>query len=112
MGLSVVPAASTFAEDMSRGQVVVESDVAGPPFQAAFDELQSPEARTLAIRYAVSKGMSSPRLNGANSSTFPVNDQFTPLEQVRGDDGKQPPLTDPRMKPHRYRVRVPLLAAL
>lgn len=106
--LQVVEDASTFTPDRSRGVVVVESDVDGPPFNDAFYELDSQDARHLAQGYAAQMGIAPAYLNGNVLGPYPVNAEGLSLEHVRGPQGQPLPAQHPRMQVKRYRVDVPV----
>src|SRR4051812_18420089 len=106
--LRVVEDACNFTPDKSRGLVVVESDESGPPFHAAFHELDSQDTRTLAKSYAGERGMGTAWINGNVIGPYPVNFGGLSLEHARGPQGQPLPQTHPRMQPRAYRVDVPL----
>jgi hypothetical protein len=112
--LRVVEDACNFTPDKSRGLVVVESDESGPPFHAAFHELDSQDTRNLAQSYAGEKGMGTAWINGNVIGPYPVNFGG---RVVRGEPPRAPqppplPQTHPRMQPRAYRVDVPLARPL
>lgn len=112
MALQIVEAACRFEPDMSRGLVVIESDQGSGHFQQAFFELESQDARHLALGYAARAGMGDTRINGNLSGIYPINSEGLSLELVR-DEKQQPlPQTHARMQPHRYRVDVPVTRRL
>lgn len=106
--LQVIPEASQFHPDGSRGTVVIESTAPGPPFTEAFQELEGQQAVALAQQYAVTQGCSPAYLNGNKIGPYPVNAQGLSLELVRGDKGEALPQQHPKMQPARYRVDVPV----
>lgn len=106
--LQVIPEASLFHPDGSRGTVVIESDQGGPPFTDAFQELESQGAVQLAQQYATSQGCAPAYLNGNKIGPYPVNNDGLSLEQVRGPKGEALPQQHPKMQPFRYRVDVPV----
>jgi hypothetical protein len=108
MALNVVEPRCDFTPGMERGNVVVESDVEGPYFQNAFDELNDPSARTLAQQYAAQRGCAPAWLNGNIVGPYPVNREGLPLDEVKGPNGQALPQTHPRMQPHRYQITVPV----
>lgn len=110
--LTIVPGACAFAPDMSRGTVVVESDLAAPDFPRAFDELNDPSCRAMALQYATRQGMDGARLNGTPIGPYPVNSEGLSLELVRDERGQSLPQTDPEMQPARYRVDVAVARSL
>lgn len=111
--LRVIEAESVAAPDGSRAKVVVESDLGGPPFQGAFDELkEGMAARVAAMGWAVSKGVAPAHMNGNVIGPYPVNAEGLPLERVRGPAGEPLPMAHARMQPWRYRVDVPLARPL
>jgi hypothetical protein len=106
--LRVVEKESTFLLDNSKANIVVESDETGPPFQKAFDELSSIEARTIAQSYAMERGIISATVNGNVIGPYPVNSRGVPLDKVLDRSGKVPPPDSPEMQPEHYRVEVPV----
>jgi hypothetical protein len=106
--MRVVESATEFDEDLRTGTVVIESNCSGPPFQEAFDELQSQRARDMAIAYAQQAGMSPARINAATVNPYPVNEEGLSLDEIKDAKGKPLPATDPRMAVKRYRVSVPV----
>jgi hypothetical protein len=110
--LLVVESACQFAPDRSKGVVVIESDCSGPPFTAAFTELDSAEARRLAIVYAQSAGVVPPRINGNVIGPYPVNSEGMSFENIHDEQGQPLPAGHPRMQPKRYRIDVPVCASL
>src|SRR3954469_14600933 len=87
MALGVVEDRCEFSGDMRAGKIVVESAYENTPenFQKAFHELQEgAAARQLAIQYAATQGMASPRINGNVVGPYAVNAEGVPLEEVRG----------------------------
>lgn len=109
--LHVVESASKFSDDYGQGAITVESDIR-EPLSLAIEELQTIEARNLAIRYAASKGVSDPRVNGNTSSAYPVNVEGVPLEEVKDESGLALPAHHPKMQPSRYRVDIPICKRL
>lgn len=103
-----------FEDDLSRGIVVLEStcEKTRGNFSAAFAELDSQDARAKALGHAAQSGVGDPRVNGSPTAPYPVNKEGVPLELVKDKDGNTPPLTDPRMAVHRYRVDVPVTRRL
>lgn len=108
MAMGVVESACEFSPDISRGVVVVESDAEQGEFSRAFDELNSLDARNMAIGYAAVRGMGSARINGNLIGPYPVNSEGLPLDSVRDEKGQSLPQTHPRMQPARYRLAVPV----
>ena len=109
MALKIVTEACTFAADRSSGRIVVESDVAQAPFNAAFDELSGSEATTLALNYASQMGCAPAHLNGNRVGPYAVNTKGIPLEDVRDPETRQPyPPQHPEVQPARYRVDIPV----
>lgn len=106
--LSIIPEVCEFLPDRSRGVIVIESDIGGPPFNAAFDELKGTDAITMAQGYASSNGLGVAYLNGNVEGPYPVNSEGLSLEHVRDGQGKSLPAQHPRMQPARYRVSVPV----
>lgn len=106
--LQVIVEASKIAPDGSRGTVVVESDQEGPPFTAAFHELEGADVVALAQQYAATKGCTPAYLNGNKGSIYPVNAEGQSLEHVRDGNGHALPQQHPRMQPKRYRVDIPV----
>lgn len=104
--VSVVESACQFMPDLSRGTVVLESDVEGPDFSSAFDELGALEARGMAQAYAASRGCAPAYINGNVVGPYPVNSQGLPLDEVRGQKSEVLPQQHPRMQPARYRLEV------
>lgn len=108
MSIGVVMDACTFSDDFSSGTVVIESNETRD-FAKAFAELsEGAAARNMASRYATTKGMSSVRLNGNTVGPYPVNAEGVSLEELRDEGHKPIPQSDPRMKPVRYRIDVPV----
>jgi len=107
--LKVVPDKSTFAPDMSRATVVIESN--NRNFAQAIETLQSMAARKLAISFATSKGMPYAAISGVNHP-YPVNSEGLVLSDVRDEHGNTLPFTDPRMKPAAYRVDIVVMRGL
>ena len=99
--LHPVEAACHFAPDMSHGTIVVESDLA--EFPRAIDEVNSTEARNLAITAAAQRGMADPRINGNPSGAYPVNSEGCSLYQLRDERGQSLPPQHPKMQIARYR---------
>jgi hypothetical protein len=99
-------------DDRSAGKIVVESDCTGPPYQAAFTELDTLDARKLAQGYAASVGIAPAHINGNVQGPYPVNSAGTPLEDVRGDKGQTLPPQHPLMQPKSYRIDVPVCRPL
>ncbi len=106
--LNVVKETSSFLPDLSKGTVTIESSCVGPPFHAAFEELNGMDAVNLAQRFAAANNMTRAFLNGNKSGPYPVNAAGVPLENVRGPNGEALPATHPDMQPARYRLDVPL----
>jgi len=94
------------------GVVVVESDCDGPPFTAAFAELEGPEAVRLAQSYAARFGCAPSAVNGNRVGPYPVNSAGVPIEDVRDPDGNPLPVQHPLMQPYRYRVDIRLVGRL
>lgn len=112
MGLHVVGDACKFNDDMGQGVVVIENDRVSD-FGIAIEELGMIDARNMAIRYAASKGMGDPRINGNLSGAYPVNNEGLSLDQVHNrDGGGSLPAQHPRMQPSRYRIDVPVTRRL
>lgn len=105
----IVPAACQFQPDRSRGVVVLESDVEGPDFSQAFEELSSTATRTMALGYAAQQGVAPAHINGNTIGPYPINSEGYSLDQVHGPKGEPLPQTDPRMQPARYRFEVPVV---
>jgi hypothetical protein len=106
--IKVVEQACVFQPDMSKGTVVLESDVEGPNFSQAFDELNGMDARSIAQAFAASKGCAPAYLNGNVVGPYPINSQGFPLDMVRSENGQPLPQTHPLMQPARYRLEVPV----
>ena len=106
--MRVIDEASQFSPDGSRGMVVIESDEGGPPFTAAFTELEGMTAVAMAQQYATGRGCSPACLNGNKIGPYPVNAEGVNLELVRGDKGEALPQQHPRMQVARYRLDVPV----
>jgi hypothetical protein len=106
--------ASRFESDLSRGIVVLRSDcpMKHGGFAEAHYELDSAEAKRIAVGFANSLGMGDARVNGMTTAIYPVTAAGVPLEYVRGDDGQPLPLTHPKMKVDHYRVEVPVTRRL
>ncbi len=111
MALTVIEDACKFTEDGGQGVVCIQSDRASQ-FNIAIEELQAVESRNLAVRYAASRGMGDPRINGNIGYPYPVNSRGVSLEQVRDESGKSLPPQHPEMQPARYRVDVPVTRRL
>jgi len=110
--LQVVEAASKFAQDMSSGQIIIESDITSH-FATAIEELKSTEARNLATGYAASKGCPDPRINGMVPEPYPINSEGYALDEVRDEkSGEALPPQHPRMQVARYRTVVPVCRKL
>lgn len=110
--LEIKPDACSFEPDRSRGTVVIESDLTGPPFNAAFDELTGNGTVQMAQQFATQMGCAPAYLNGNKIGPYPVNAEGLPLEEVKGQDGKPLPQTHPRMQPAKYRVDVPIARSI
>ena len=109
--LQVVESASTFANDLSHGVIVVESTEKSA-FNLAIDALSTAEARVLALGYAASRGVADPRINGSPSSAYPVNHEGLALEMVKDASGQTLPADHPRMQPACYRIDIPVTRRL
>lgn len=105
--LSVVTGACTLRPDLSSGIIVIESDF-GDPFQRAHDELNGPQAKTMAISYASQAGVDGPRMSGNVRGPYPVNDAGVPLDEVVPFGHESLPMTDKKMQVARFRVDVPV----
>lgn len=105
---------SRFAEDRSRGIIVVRSDLPlkNGSFNDAWAELDSAEARHRALGFANQMGVADARINGMASAPYAVNAEGLPLEQVRDEKGSALPLTHPRMRIDHYRVDLPVTRRL
>jgi len=112
MSLNVVENACTFTGDRSRGVVVIESDAPGPPFTESFHELDSTDARNLALQFSAGCGLAPPRINGNVIGPYPINGEGLSLEHVKDGQGQPLPPQHPRMQVARYRIDVPVAAAL
>lgn len=112
--LNIVVAACDFADDRSRGTVVVESDLGpkGGNFQEAFSELESQGTVQMAQAYAAQCGCAPARINGNKIGPYPVNSEGLSLENVKDSGGRNLPPQHPRMQPLRYRVDVPVCRPL
>jgi hypothetical protein len=110
--LSIIEDATTIEPNLLKGNIVVESDKSGPPFNAAFDELNETTAIVFAQNYAAQCGISPAYVNGSKIGPYPVNSEGVPLEQVTGPDKKPLKPTHPLMQPHRYRIEVPVARPL
>lgn len=108
MALQVVEAACEFSPGLDRAEIVIESTYGQGEFPKAFDELNSVDARNLALSYGASRGMGSTRINGNTVGPYPVNGDGVPLDEVRDGEGKALPQTHPKMQPGRYRLTVPV----
>lgn len=112
MALSIIvgpnagPDSTTFLPDLHQGTVIVESNAPGPPFQKAWDELQSTQARTYALQYASQVGCSPALQNGNIVGPYPVNRAGVPLDQVMGQNNEPLPADHPDMQVGRYRVAI------
>lgn len=106
MALSVVESACQFASALDRGVITIESDLTGPPFSNAFEELQSQAAKDLALSYATQRGVVPAFLNSMTVQPYPVNSDGLSMEQVRGPGNEPLPQNHPKMQPARYRVDV------
>src|ERR1017187_6159737 len=67
--LHVSEALSKFAPDASSAVIVVESG--NPDFGLAIEELKSIRCRNLALRFAASRGMGEPAINGITVPVYP-----------------------------------------
>lgn len=103
MAFKVIPEASNCLRDLSKIDVCLESDVSRPPFNAAFDELNSSEAKTYAQAYANQVGVNPAVLDPNSEAPFPVNVEGIPLDAIRDGQNQPLPMTDPRMQVARYR---------
>ena len=110
MALKIIDTACEFLPDRSKGRIVVESDIDGPPYEKAFAELMDLSARTYALNCASQLGCNPACLNGNTEGPYPVNSQGLSLDKVRGPDGKSLPPQHPLMQPRRYRIDVPVAA--
>jgi len=106
--LQIVEKACKFEADRSRGLIVVESDLSGPPFTEAFHELEGMGVVSLAQSFACSVGCAPAYLNGNKIGPYAVNSQGLSLDQVRDKDGNALPQTHPLMQPARYRMDIPV----
>lgn len=92
MALSVIEAGTE--HNGTAGVVILESDIAGPPFTNAFAELGGGAARNMAIEVAAKAGLADPRCNGMNQAPYATDE--------KGDT-----ISDPiKQKIHRYRVDI------
>lgn len=107
MGLHVVDKACQFAEDNTKGTIVVESDIVHD-FSLAIGELQSVAARNQALGHAARSGISDPRINGNVGSYYPINQEGLSLEDVKDEQGRPIPPAHPRMRIARYRIDIPV----
>lgn len=116
MSLRVVSEASRATGDRQKAQIVVESTIEQKDgtFNAAWDELNSPEARAVAQQFGATLGMGTPHINGNVIGPYPVNSDGVPLDDVKREDehGQPLPPHSPQFQPHRYRVTVPLCVPL
>ena len=112
MPLAVIEKACSFAPDLSKGEVVIESDYGQENFASAFEELTSPDAVRLALTYAKTRGVDSPRLNGSTYGPYPVNSEGKPLDAVFDEKGEPYPMTHEKMIPRRYQITVPVCRPL
>lgn len=108
MALHVIEQYSTFSPDMSRGSVIIESDL-GPPFERAFQELDGVAPVYLAQSYAASKGCAPAYINGSRIGPYPVNADGQPLDAVRDKDNHPLPAEHPKMQPARYQLEIPVV---
>lgn len=108
MALQVVEKACQFEPDRSRGTIVIESDLGGPPFTDAFQELDGAPSVQLAQQYACAMGCAPAYLNGNKIGPYPVNSEGLSLENVRDEKGQPLHQAHPRMQPDRYRVDIPV----
>lgn len=109
--LHVVTPACAINEDQSGGTIVLESDITSS-YPQAIEELQSTEARRVALGYAAQIGIPDPRINGMPSSPYPINAEGYMLSDVLGEDGKPLPPQHPRMQIARYRADIPITRKL
>lgn len=106
--LQIIADACKFEPDMSKGIVVIESTLGGPPYNDAHDELNAKDAISLAQQYASQLGMAPAWLNGNKQGPYAVNAEGIPLGDVRGPKGEQLDPKHPRMQPAKYRTDIPL----
>jgi hypothetical protein len=104
--LSVIEDATNIDHGRKNGFITLESSCTGPPYQAAFDELNGPGAKEFAIKAANDRGLPGARINGLGESPFPVNRQGKGFDAISQD--LPPEHTDRQV--HRYRIRVPVMA--
>ena len=109
--LHVVEPACQQAPDNSAYTVVLESDRVDH-FPTAIEELQSSEAKHLAIGHAAKSGCSNPCLTmsvNASQSAYAINSEGLLLDQVRGEHGEELPPLHPRKQVARYRIDIPIV---
>lgn len=97
---------STIEPDGIKGEIHVRSTETGPPFDKAFDELKSPQARTYALQYAESAGCHNALLNDNVEGPYAVNEDGFRLDEVRDSEGKAYPIRHPKMQPKWYQISV------
>lgn len=110
MPVVVLEAECAFSADNAKATIVVEHE--GTDFPRAIEELGSTASRNLAISYASAAGVGDARLNGNIEGPYAVNEEGTPLEEVKGPGGKPYPPQHPKMQPYRYRANVPVCRKL
>jgi len=111
MGLHIVEQGSRFAPDNGSGIVMLESDITDH-FPNAIEELQSTEAKNLAVQFASQRGVADPRLNGMSPGVYPINAEGVSLDQVAGEDGQALHPAHPRMQVARYRADISITRKL
>jgi hypothetical protein len=99
MALYVVEDSCVIDKELRNGKIVVESDQKSG--SDALAELDSQEARQLALSYAVSKGVSGASINGIGRSYAATKEG----SEITPDDARAtPPKTV-----HRYRTEIPVI---
>jgi hypothetical protein len=79
------------------GNITVESDEDN--FGKAIEELQSPDARKLAMSEAAKQGLGQSSVNGLATPAYPVDEKGNLIEKLT-----------PGEKPYRYRCDIPVIS--
>ena len=101
--LQVIEKATNYSPDMTRGVIVIESDLGQGKFPEAMEELSGNEAKHFALNTVAHMGLT--HINGNIIGPYPGNSNGTVLGSDA--DAALPP-THPDRQPHRYRIDVPV----
>lgn len=110
MAVHVVERACVGDDGLSKITVVLRSDK--ETLSERITELQDTnQARNLALRYAGSLGMHSPRLTGMATAAYPINRNGVPLDQVKGPRGEPLDMRHQDMQVADHWLEIPLVSA-